>query len=204
MNRDHTRRELCAPDRDASARPGPDIAISGDFIVGFPGETRRATSRRRCSLVREVGYAIGLLVQVFAAAPARPPPTMAGPGATKRSRTSGWHALQRPAVTNSSTRLQPRPGGQDAARAVREDRAATRARPIGRSPYLQAVHVDGAGSSDRSDRSRQDRGRGPDQPGRSRLAEAASRPHEPRARNSLPCPTPRSAPSPGPTAATWP
>ena len=55
MNRSHTSRAyLALIDRVRAARP--DIALSGDFIVGFPGETEddfAATLR----LVEAVGYA---------------------------------------------------------------------------------------------------------------------------------------------------
>jgi tRNA-2-methylthio-N6-dimethylallyladenosine synthase len=55
MNRRHTRAEYLATIeriRDAKA----DMALSGDFIVGFPGETD-AEFEETLSIVREVGYA---------------------------------------------------------------------------------------------------------------------------------------------------
>ena len=55
MNRSHTRDSyLRLLDRIRAARP--DIALSGDFIVGFPGESE-ADFEATLSLVREVGYA---------------------------------------------------------------------------------------------------------------------------------------------------
>jgi len=55
MNRAHTRSSyLAILDRLRAARP--DIALSGDFIVGFPGETD-ADFADTLSIVREVGYA---------------------------------------------------------------------------------------------------------------------------------------------------
>ena len=55
MNRAHTRQSyLDILTRLRAARP--DIAISGDFIVGFPGETE-ADFEDTLSIVREVGYA---------------------------------------------------------------------------------------------------------------------------------------------------
>ena len=69
MNRSHSRDSyLRLIDRIRAARP--DIALSGDFIVGFPGETA-AEFAETLSLVAEVGYA-----QAFsntAPAPALPP-----------------------------------------------------------------------------------------------------------------------------------
>ncbi len=55
MNRRHTRRdyvELIAKIREGR----PDLALSGDFIVGFPGETE-ADFEDTMSIIREVGYA---------------------------------------------------------------------------------------------------------------------------------------------------
>jgi tRNA-2-methylthio-N6-dimethylallyladenosine synthase len=55
MNRRHTRRdyvELIARIREGR----PDLALSGDFIVGFPGETE-ADFEDTMSIIREVGYA---------------------------------------------------------------------------------------------------------------------------------------------------
>ena len=55
MNRSHSRDSyLAILDRVRAVRP--DIAISGDFIVGFPGESD-ADFEETMSLVREVGYA---------------------------------------------------------------------------------------------------------------------------------------------------
>ena len=39
MNRSHTRRNLSCASLDKVRAARPDIALSGDFIVGFPGET---------------------------------------------------------------------------------------------------------------------------------------------------------------------
>ena len=52
--------------RAASAQARPDMALSGDFIVGFPGETD-ADFRATLDLVREVRYAARLFLQIFAA-----------------------------------------------------------------------------------------------------------------------------------------
>ncbi|WP_245469219.1 tRNA (N6-isopentenyl adenosine(37)-C2)-methylthiotransferase MiaB, partial [Mesorhizobium sp. M7A.F.Ca.US.005.03.1.1] len=55
MNRRHTARDyLALLDRIRTARP--DIALSGDFIVGFPGETE-ADFEATMELVRQVNYA---------------------------------------------------------------------------------------------------------------------------------------------------
>src|SRR5579872_2068328 len=55
MNRRHTRADyLRLVDRIRAARP--DIALAGDFIVGFPGESD-ADFAATLSIVAEVGYA---------------------------------------------------------------------------------------------------------------------------------------------------
>ena len=66
MNRSHTAESyLRTIEKVRAARP--DIAISGDFIVGFPGETEedfeRHARHRRCGRLR-----FGLFVQIFAPA----------------------------------------------------------------------------------------------------------------------------------------
>ncbi len=55
MNRAHTRESYLATLAQLR-RARPDIALSGDFIVGFPGETE-ADFADTLSIVREVGYA---------------------------------------------------------------------------------------------------------------------------------------------------
>ena len=56
MNRQHTADSyLRLVERVRAARP--DIALSGDFIVGFPGESEKPTSRRRSRWCATVGYA---------------------------------------------------------------------------------------------------------------------------------------------------
>ncbi len=55
MNRRHTRRDYV--ELIEKIRTGrPDLALSGDFIVGFPGETE-ADFEDTMSVIREVGYA---------------------------------------------------------------------------------------------------------------------------------------------------
>ena len=69
MNRRHTADDyLALIERIRAARP--DIALSGDFIVGFPGETE-ADFEATLQLVGRVGYRPGLLVQIFSRVPAR-------------------------------------------------------------------------------------------------------------------------------------
>ena len=76
MNRRHRAEDyvdLVARVRKARA----DLALSSDFIVGFPGESARDFDST-LELVREFGFAQAYLVQVFGLAPAPPPPAWTG------------------------------------------------------------------------------------------------------------------------------
>ena len=65
MNRRHTAEDyLRLIDRIKAARP--DIALSGDFIVGFPGESD-ADFEDTMNIVRRDWLCCRLLVQIFAA-----------------------------------------------------------------------------------------------------------------------------------------
>jgi tRNA-2-methylthio-N6-dimethylallyladenosine synthase len=74
MNRAHTRDSyLAALARLRAART--DIALSGDFIVGFPGETE-ADFQQTLSIVHEVGYAAAYSFK-YSVRPGTPAATMA-------------------------------------------------------------------------------------------------------------------------------
>ena len=138
MNRKHGRTKyLELIDRIRGARP--DIALSGDFIVGFPGETDR-DFEDTMDLVRRVQYASAF---AFAYSP-RPGTPAAGMGAqvpadVARARLHALQALlweQQTAFNMSQAGkiidvLFERPGRHPG-------------QAIGRSPWLQSVHVDGA------------------------------------------------------------
>ncbi|MBA3810523.1 MAG: tRNA (N6-isopentenyl adenosine(37)-C2)-methylthiotransferase MiaB [Caulobacteraceae bacterium] len=137
MNRSHTAESyLRLIERIRAARP--DIAISGDFIVGFPGE-READFEATLALVREVGYA-GAYSFKYSSRPGTPAAAMAGQvhEATKHDRLARLQALleaQRRAfnadlVGRTVPVLFEKPG-----RRVGQI--------VGRSPYLQAVHCEG-------------------------------------------------------------
>ena len=104
MNRKHRVRDyLDIVARVRRARP--DIALSSDFIVGFPGETD-AEFRQTLAVVREVGFASGLRVQIFAAA------RHAGRRPRRPDRRSGQGGAARRALRpdrRAAGRLQPRP-----------------------------------------------------------------------------------------------
>jgi tRNA-2-methylthio-N6-dimethylallyladenosine synthase len=134
MNRRHTAESylgLVAKVRAAK----PDIALSSDFIVGFPGETE-ADFEATLNLVREVGYA-----QAFSFKYSPRPGTPAAdlpqiPADVKTARLTRLQALlaeqqatfNRSCIGRTLPVLLERPGrlpGQ----------------VVGRSPYLQPVHL---------------------------------------------------------------
>lgn len=136
MNRQHTAAEYVAIiERLRTARP--DIAISGDMIVGFPGETD-ADFEATLDLVREVNYA-----SCFSFKYSRRPGT---PGAAMFNQIDEAVKGERLAVLQDLLNAQQvafnesqigrtlpvlfeKPGRQDG-------------QLHGRSPYLQAVHVE--------------------------------------------------------------
>jgi tRNA-2-methylthio-N6-dimethylallyladenosine synthase len=136
MNRRHTADDyLRLIGRIRAANP--DIAMSGDFIVGFPGESDEdfaATMR----LVREVGYAQAFSFK-YSPRPGTPGAEMDGHVAepVKDERLQRLQALlgeQQQAFTNSMigrtmSTLIEKPGRQPGQK-------------VGRSPWLQPVIVD--------------------------------------------------------------
>jgi tRNA-2-methylthio-N6-dimethylallyladenosine synthase len=135
MNRRHTAddyRRLVA--RIRAARP--DIALSGDFIVGFPGETD-ADFAATLRLVTEVGYASAYSFK-YSQRPGTPA-AVAGsqvPEAVKAERLSALQQLldaQQQAFNHATVgRTLP----------VLFERAGRHpGQLVGRSPYLQAVHA---------------------------------------------------------------
>jgi tRNA-2-methylthio-N6-dimethylallyladenosine synthase len=138
MNRKHGRQkyvDLVA--RIRAARP--DLALSGDFIVGFPGETDR-DFEDTLELVRQVRYASAFSF-MYSPRPGTPAATMAAqtPEAVARERLHALQALlteQQVAFNRSQAgRVLP---------VLFERKGRHGAQAIGRSPYLQSVHVDDA------------------------------------------------------------
>ena len=137
MNRKHTAAEYVAMiERVRASRP--DIALSGDFIVGFPGEADK-DFEATLDLIRAVSYASAFSFK-YSRRPGTPASAMPGQVAepVKEARLATLNALldeqQRAFNTTQVGRtldvLFERPGrhlGQI----------------LGRSPYLQAVHADG-------------------------------------------------------------
>jgi tRNA-2-methylthio-N6-dimethylallyladenosine synthase len=136
MNRQHTRMDylqLIAKIRSYQ----PDLAVSGDFIVGFPGETE-ADFRDTLNVIENVGYASAFSFK-YSPRPGTPAADMRNQVAeeVKAERLARLQALleeQRQAFNTSCIGrtfdiLLDRPGRSEGQLG-------------GRSPYLQAVHVD--------------------------------------------------------------
>jgi len=144
MNRSHTRdsyRRLL--DRVRAARP--DIALSGDFIVGFPGESD-ADFEATMSLIREVGYAYAFSFK-YSPRPGTPAADMDGqiPAAVMDERlkilqariSADQLAFNQATVGRRTHILIEKPGRKPG-------------QLVGKSPWLQSVHVyaDGARMGD--------------------------------------------------------
>ena len=137
MNRKHTAEEyIKLIEKIRAARP--DIALSGDFITGFPGETE-ADFQDTLALVREVDYAQAYSFK-YSPRPGTPASTADQvPEAEKADRlarlqdllTRQQAAFQEACVGRTLPVLIEKPGRKPG-------------QMVGRSPYLQAVHVDAA------------------------------------------------------------
>jgi tRNA-2-methylthio-N6-dimethylallyladenosine synthase len=138
MNRQHTAddyRRLAEKIRAAR----PDIALSSDFIVGFPGESDR-DFEATLQLVRDVNYASAFSFK-YSSRPGTPAAAARKqiPNDVKDARLQALNNLlleQQDAFKQSCAGrtldvLFEKPGRQTG-------------QAVGRSPYLQAVHVEGA------------------------------------------------------------
>ncbi|MBX3482800.1 tRNA (N6-isopentenyl adenosine(37)-C2)-methylthiotransferase MiaB [Phenylobacterium sp.] len=135
MNRAHTA-ESYVRLIERIRRHRPDIAISGDFIVGFPGE-RDADFEATLQLVREVGYASCFSFK-YSRRPGTPAAAMPGQVAD---------AVKDERLARLNTLLDEQRMAFNAATAGRtvnvlfEKAGRHPGQLIGKSPYLQAVHV---------------------------------------------------------------
>ena len=138
MNRRH-----CADDYrrlvDKIRNTRNDIALSSDFIVGFPGETDR-DFEATLALVREIGYAQAFSFK-YSARPGTPAAAAAKqiPDDVKSARLLRLQALlgaQQDAFNQACEgRVMP---------VLFEKPGRKTGQAIGRSPYLQPVHVEGS------------------------------------------------------------
>ena len=138
MNRGHGCDDyLRIVERVRAARP--DIAISSDFIVGFPGETD-SDFEATMDLVRTVGY-----VQAYSFKYSPRPGTPASaaakqiPETVKNERLYALQALLAEQQGGFNRSCQGR-----VMQVLFEKPGRKEGQAVGRSPYLQQVHVDGA------------------------------------------------------------
>ncbi|KQN93222.1 (dimethylallyl)adenosine tRNA methylthiotransferase [Sphingomonas sp. Leaf231] len=137
MNRQHTRDGyLRLLDRMRAARP--DIALSGDFIVGFPGETE-AEFAETLSLVDEVGYAQAYSFK-YSPRPGTPAATLDGQVAADVM-DDRLQRLQA-ALGRDQAAFNAASVGRDC-RVLIERRGKRDGQWLGKSPWLQSVHVVG-------------------------------------------------------------
>jgi tRNA-2-methylthio-N6-dimethylallyladenosine synthase len=138
MNRSHTAETYLATlDKMRAARP--DIALSGDFIVGFPGESDE-DFEATLKIVDEVRYAAAYSFK-YSARPGTPAATMEG-------------QIPREVMDDRLQRLQERINAHQLAfnqakvgadtQVLVERQGRRDGQMIGRSPWLQSVHVDAA------------------------------------------------------------
>ena len=135
MNRAHTRESYLATLALLRAAR-PDVALSGDFIVGFPGETE-ADFQDTLSIVREVQYAAAYCFK-YSIRPGTPAAAMADqvPEAVKDERLArllaavaeGSLAFNRSTIGRRCTILLERPGRKPG-------------QLIGKTPWLQSAVV---------------------------------------------------------------
>ncbi len=135
MNRSHSRDSyLRLLDRVRAARP--DIALSGDFIVGFPGETEEDFAKT-LSLVAEVGYA-----QAYSFAYSPRPGTPAATMEDQIRKPVMDERLQRlQAAINESQHAFNRATIGVRTQVLLERNGKLASQLIGKSPWLQSVHV---------------------------------------------------------------
>lgn len=138
MNRKHGRQKYFdLIERIRAARP--DMALSGDFIVGFPGETDR-DFEDTMDLVRRVHYASAFSF-IYSPRPGTPAATMAAQVAPEVAKAR-LHALQA-LLLEQQTAFNESQAGRILP-VLFEKKGRHGAQAIGRSPYLQSVHVDDA------------------------------------------------------------
>lgn len=137
MNRRHTRAAYMAAIARIMAIK-PDMALSGDFIVGFPGETD-ADFAETLSIAAEVGYASAYTFK-YSTRPGTP-------GATMDNQVDEAVKTERLLRLQDQITTQMRDFGRSVVGrtlpVLIEKKGRQAGQVGGRSPYLQAVHMDG-------------------------------------------------------------
>jgi tRNA-2-methylthio-N6-dimethylallyladenosine synthase len=139
MNRKHTRddyRRIV----DAVRMAQPDIALSSDFIVGFPGETD-ADFADTMRLIEDVGFSAAFSFK-YSPRPGTPAADLEGqvPEQVKSDRLAALQAL----VERQQTAFNAATVGRTVDVLI-EKPGRHPGQLAGKSPYLQAVHIDGDG-----------------------------------------------------------
>ena len=143
MNRRHTVADyLSLVDRVRSARP--DLALSTDFIVGFPGETD-ADFQATLEVVERVGFAQAYTFK-YSPRPGTPAAQMPGQVA-EHAKIDRLHRLQA-ALNQVQTSFNSHCVGRTLP-VLFDRRGRKPGQLIGRSPYLQAVHAEADSSAAR-------------------------------------------------------
>jgi len=138
MNRQHTRDDyLELVSRIRAARP--DIALSSDFIVGFPGETDPDFAAT-LDLVQQVGYAQAFSFK-YSARPGTPAAASARqiPDDVKSDRLRALQDLLSAQQSAFNASCKDR-----VVTVLFAKRGSKSGQAVGRSPWLQAVHVENA------------------------------------------------------------
>jgi tRNA A37 methylthiotransferase MiaB len=135
MNRSHTRDSyLAVIDRVRAVRP--DVALSGDFIVGFPGETD-ADFEDTLSIIRDAGYAMAYSFK-YSPRPGTPAATMdnqiADEVADERLQRLQTLLVDQQTAFNATTLGRTTD-------ILLERQGKLPGQLIGKSPWLQSVHI---------------------------------------------------------------
>ena len=138
MNRRHTAADyLDVIARIKTARP--DMALSGDFIVGFPGETDQ-DFEDTLSIIRDVGYASAYSFK-YSTRPGTPGAALDGQIA-EAVKTERLYRLQE--LVNAQTTAFHQSCVGKTLPVLIERPGRMPGQVGGRSPYLQAVHLEGS------------------------------------------------------------
>jgi tRNA-2-methylthio-N6-dimethylallyladenosine synthase len=137
MNRGHSAADYMRL-IDKIRRAKPDIAMSGDFIVGFPGETEK-DFESTLQIIRDTGYASAFSFK-YSPRPGTPAADMAVqvPEAEKDARLQALQKL----VTAQQTAFNRQMVGRTLP-VLLEKPGRDPGQLVGKSPYLQPVHVSG-------------------------------------------------------------
>ena len=136
MNRSHTAESyLRTIEKARAARP--DIAISGDFIVGFPGESDEDFTQS-LAIVDAVGYASAYSFK-YSARPGTPAAVMEGAVDSQLMNARLQQLQER--IADHSLAFNRASVGRDT-RILLDRQGRRPGQMIGKSPWLQSVHID--------------------------------------------------------------